>query len=133
MGITAAMGVCAFYDVCAAKETALSLLRAPPDAVLCGNDVIAQGVLYACQALDIPVPQGVSIVGVGGLANSIAIEPALTTVSLPAHRIGIEAADMAAAMISGKAIRSRAIAHQLTVRRSSAPPRHSARSLNPLT
>lgn len=82
------------YDIGAAKALAKSVLRDnPPSAFICCNDVIAHGFIYACQSIGINVPQDISIVGIGDFGGSEHLEPALTTVRLPAKRIGFQAAD----------------------------------------
>jgi len=82
------------YDIGAAKSIAKSVLNDnPPSAFLCCNDVIAHGFTYACQNLGIKIPEGVSIVGIGDFGGSEHLEPGLTTVRLPAKRIGFQAAD----------------------------------------
>ena len=82
------------YDIGAAKNLAKSILQDnPPSAFICCNDVIAHGFIYACQSLGIKVPQDISIVGIGDFGGSEHLEPGLTTVRLPAKRIGIQAAD----------------------------------------
>lgn len=82
------------YDIGAAKTLAKSVLQDnPPSAFICCNDVIAHGFMYACQSLGINVPQDISIVGIGDFGGSEHLEPALTTVRLPAKRIGFQAAD----------------------------------------
>lgn len=82
------------YDVGAAKALAKSVLsQNPPTAFICCNDIIAHGVLFACQSMGIKVPHDVSIVGIGDFGGSEHLEPALTTVRLPANRIGVKAAD----------------------------------------
>ncbi|MFD2741666.1 substrate-binding domain-containing protein [Sulfitobacter aestuarii] len=82
------------YDIGAAKEAAIEMLRDnPPSAVLCGNDVIAQGVIYACLASGHAVPDDLSVMGIGDFAGSAHIEPGLTTIRIPARSIGAMAAD----------------------------------------
>jgi len=82
------------YDVGQAKEIASKLLASnPPKAIICGNDIIAHGVIYACQSMNVSIPKDVSIVGIGDFGGSEYLEPGLTTVRLPAKRIGIQAAD----------------------------------------
>lgn len=83
------------YDSLKAKLAAVHLLegwRDTPSAIVCGNDIIAYGVLYATHQLGLCVPEDVSVVGIGDFSHSSAIEPALTTVRLPARRIGQMAA-----------------------------------------
>ncbi len=55
------------YSVSQAKQAALDLLAESPrpTALLCGNDVIAQGALYAAQNLGMEVPRDLSIIGIG--------------------------------------------------------------------
>ena len=84
------------YDVSEAKTLARSILVKdnPPTAIVCGNDIIAHGVLYAAQSLGLAVPEDLSIGGIGDFRGSAEMEPGLTTVRLPAKRIGHLAADM---------------------------------------
>lgn len=82
------------YDIGEAKQLARALLNNnPPTAVICGNDVIAHGVIYAAQSLGIKVPDQLSIAGIGDFRGSNDMEPGLTTVRIPAKRIGQLAAD----------------------------------------
>lgn len=93
------------YDVGEAKRLASTLLtEAPPSAIICGNDVIAHGVLYACQSLAISIPDDISIVGIGDFRSSEHLEPGLTTVRLPAKRIGLHAADTLLSMSESGAV-----------------------------
>lgn len=93
------------YDTAKAKSVALGLLNTEvngrcPTAYICGNDIIAHGVIHAASRLGIKVPQAVSVVGIGDFKGSSAIEPPLTTVRLPARRIGQLAAETLIAQIN---------------------------------
>ncbi|MGQ7844729.1 LacI family DNA-binding transcriptional regulator [Granulosicoccus sp. 3-233] len=82
------------YDTDRAKAVAMNLLQDdPPTAFICGNDIIAHGVIHAASRLGIRIPDELSVVGIGDFRGSSAIEPPLTTVRLPAIRIGQLAAD----------------------------------------
>ena len=82
------------YDLGDAKNTAVELLQSdPPTALVCGNDVIAQGATFACQKLGLQIPQDMSIIGIGDFRGSAHMEPALTTLRLPAKQIGEISAD----------------------------------------
>ncbi|NND92477.1 MAG: LacI family DNA-binding transcriptional regulator [Granulosicoccus sp.] len=82
------------YDTASAKAIALKLLQDdPPTAFICGNDVIAHGVIHAAVRLGVRVPEELSVVGIGDFRGSSAIEPPLTTIRLPARRIGQLAAE----------------------------------------
>ena len=86
------------YSVAAAKAAAIELLDRPdpPGAIACGNDVLAWGALHAAARLGIPVPGRLSVTGAGDFTGSAEFEPALTTVHIPARRIGQRAADAVA-------------------------------------
>lgn len=82
------------YNIAQSKQTTLTLLKShKPSAIVCGNDVIAHGVIYAAAQLGLKLPESLSIVGIGDFTGSADIVPSLTTVRLPANRIGQIAAD----------------------------------------
>jgi len=111
------------YNIAQAKQTALTLLQTnKPSAIVCGNDVIAHGVIYAAQQLELALPDKLSIVGIGDFTGSADIVPSLTTVRLPANRIGQIAADALVEMSEQKGdanFQSRLIDTELIVRESS--------------
>ncbi|EBA04950.1 MAG: LacI family DNA-binding transcriptional regulator [Paracoccaceae bacterium] len=78
------------YDIGRAKKVCLEMFQHPhrPKALLCGNDVIAQGAIFAAQSEGLNVPQDMSIIGVGDFKGSAEIEPALSTIRIPAKNIG---------------------------------------------
>ena len=82
------------YDIGFAKKAVIKLLQEKaPSALVCGNDIIAQGAIYACQVLGLHIPDDISIIGIGDFTGSAHMEPGLTTLRLPARRIGEIAAD----------------------------------------
>lgn len=89
------------YDVQAAKEIALRALSKPPrpTAIFSGNDVIALGVLFAAMSLGIKIPDELSLIGIGDFRGSSALEPGLTTVRIPAQRIGRRTAEILIEML----------------------------------
>ena len=90
------------YSIAQAKRATLALLEnAPrPTALLCGNDVIAQGALYAAQKIGLAVPRDISIIGIGDFKGSEDLEPGLTTISIPAQKIGTIAGENFTRMIT---------------------------------
>jgi len=61
----------------------------PPTAVICFNDQIAMGVMQAAARRGIPIPDGLSVVGIDDLHPvADALDPGLTTVALPHDEIG---------------------------------------------
>lgn len=90
------------YSISHAKRVTIELLNmaSPPSALLCGNDVIAQGAIYAAQNVGLGVPDDLSIIGIGDFKGSGELEPALSTVRIPAQRIGQVAAELIQRMIA---------------------------------
>ncbi|MBY8977310.1 LacI family DNA-binding transcriptional regulator [Rhodobacteraceae bacterium NNCM2] len=78
------------YSVALAKSACEEVFRGGdvPTAILCGNDVIAQGAIYAGVKYGFRVPDDISIIGIGDFPGFSEMEPALTTVRIPAVRIG---------------------------------------------
>ncbi len=82
------------YDVGKAKQLTVELLSSgPPRAILCGNDIIAQGVIFAVAQAGLNVPGDIAVVGIGDFHSSEHMFPALSTIRIPARRIGETAAD----------------------------------------
>ena len=78
------------YSISDAKTVLRSILsRTPrPSAVLAGNDVLAVGAVYSALELGLRIPEDLSVTGIGDFKGSKEMEPALTTVRLPARTIG---------------------------------------------
>jgi LacI family transcriptional regulator len=123
----------AVYSIPAAREGVRALL-APPDratAIVCGNDVLAYGVLLECQAQGIAVPAQLSVVGFDDLDLSRHWHPGLTTMHVPTELMWERAANY---LVDRLELRLDApvqleIAVELIVRGSSGPP--PARSVAP--
>ncbi|CFX16306.1 Transcriptional regulator, LacI family [Candidatus Filomicrobium marinum] len=90
------------YVLDIAKRVCLDVLsaRPRPTALLCGNDVIAHAAIYAAQRAGLHIPDDISIMGIGDYAASSAIEPGLSTVRIPANRIGSVAGRLLTAHIA---------------------------------
>jgi LacI family transcriptional regulator len=120
------------YSIAASKRDTYQLLENArrPTAIICGNDILATGALYGAAAHGIHVPDALSVVGIGDFKGSREIEPALTTVRLPARRIGQEAATaLAAAIVQPDAqITSLHCAPELVVRASSGQQTQASKS-----
>jgi len=118
------------YDVREGRDAARQLLasRTPPTAIICGNDLLAMGVLFEAQAQGIPVPAQLSIVGFDDLPIASSLVPPLTTVHVPAVDMGQRAADYLLARIHGlePSLHTRLEA-DLIVRGTTAPPAAPAR------
>ena len=92
----------AHYTVEASIRAARKLLALSPrpTALICGNDVQAAGALVAARALGLLVPDDLSIVGFDDSELATAVDPPLTTVHVPHHRMGHAAAKSLLAMIN---------------------------------
>ncbi len=77
---------------------------ARPTALLCGNDVLAVGAIYAAMRCGLRVPEDISIIGIGDFKGSREMEPGLTTVRLPARTIGELAGKELARLITKESV-----------------------------
>ena len=95
----------------------------PPTAVICGNDILALGALAECRARGIQVPREMSVVGFDDLEISAQLDPALTTIHVPAAEMGRRTADFLLAQIGNENMPWRQeIAVQLMLRDTTAAP-----------
>lgn len=76
--------------------------KAPPTAIIGGNDVLAVGAVFEAQAAGYHVPDDISIVGIDDLEISAHINPPLTTVHLPTAELGRAAATCLLARLRGE-------------------------------
>jgi LacI family transcriptional regulator len=78
------------YSVSSAKTVVVDYLNTMPrpDAIICGNDVLALAAIYAAQACGLRVPEDIAVTGIGDFKGSKDVEPAITTVRIPAKTIG---------------------------------------------
>lgn len=87
----------------AAMQTLLQ--RHPlPTAIFVANDVMALAAMDALRAAGLRVPENMAIVGYDNLSFSRLFRPKLTTVSLPAYRIGQQAAALLYAKLQGDCV-----------------------------
>ncbi|WP_223425143.1 LacI family DNA-binding transcriptional regulator [Tateyamaria pelophila] len=79
-----------FYSISSAKKVVIEYLtsQARPDVIVCGNDILALGAIYAAQSLGLKVPEDIAVTGVGDFKGSKEVEPAITTIRIPAKMIG---------------------------------------------
>ena len=127
----AASGVCEHVAVHATdfthdageKATTDLLERFAPDAVLCGNDLLAIGAMRALRAADLRIPDDVAVVGIDDTELAELATPALTSVSLGSEQRGRIAASMLIDRLAepGRPTQRASVSAQLIVRASSAP------------
>ncbi|HUZ17160.1 MAG TPA: LacI family DNA-binding transcriptional regulator [Spirochaetia bacterium] len=73
-------------------------LQSRPTAILCDSDMLALGALHAARALQLRVPDDVSVTGFDDVDMAIHANPPLTTISPPKREMG----RIAVEMIAGK-------------------------------
>jgi LacI family transcriptional regulator len=113
------------YSIEAGRE-ALSLflkLEAPPTAIICGNDVLALGVLFEAIARGISVPDDLSVTGFDNLPLTAHVSPPLTTIDVPSTAMGEQAAGALLAMLqdTGEEIAGVLLEAPLLVRSTTGP------------
>ncbi|MFJ5224685.1 LacI family DNA-binding transcriptional regulator [Streptomyces sp. NPDC088400] len=112
-------------EVGAAREVVERALTAPgprPTALVCDDDILAAGACKAVRRLGLRVPEDVSVTGFDDLALATAVEPELTTVRLPAERIGERGMSALLAVLDGQRPETGDLPVRLVVRASTAPP-----------
>ncbi|NUK36350.1 LacI family DNA-binding transcriptional regulator [Streptomyces lunaelactis] len=112
-------------DVGAAREAVERELSRPgprPTAIVCDDDILAAGACKAVRRHGLRVPDDVSVTGFDDLALATAVEPELTTVSLPAERVGERGMSALLAVLEGRPPAEGDLPVRLVVRDSSAPP-----------
>jgi len=116
------------YHLDDARQGARSLLSSPregwPTAVVCGNDVIAYGVLLEAERRGLKVPDDLSVMGFDDLEWSRHLRPSLTTMHVPTDEVWTRAGEYLVRSLSGRAA---ALHHEvdvsLVVRESTSRPR----------
>ncbi|MBL0144117.1 MAG: LacI family DNA-binding transcriptional regulator [Betaproteobacteria bacterium] len=92
------------FSIHRGREALRAVLAAEPriTAVVCGNDILALGVLIEAAARGIAVPKALSVTGFDDIDLAHEWSPGLTTVRLPVSEIGRRAAERMLARIAGK-------------------------------
>lgn len=65
-----------------------TFLKEGATAIVCGSDLLAQGVIESCKANGYKVPEDVSVVGFDNIPISATTEPPLTTIAQPRNELG---------------------------------------------
>ena len=109
--------------------------ESPPTAVFAFSDVLAAGALRAAHEIGLTLPRDLSVVGVGDLAVSQMVWPALTTAAVPSTEMAAAAVDLLVEAIEGGPSPDREVvfATRLIVRGSSGPAAGQAVAFQPLS
>lgn len=73
-----------------------------PSVVICGNDVLAVGVINRAKALGVCVPADVSVTGFDDISLATAADPQITTVRVPQLAMGKTAAQLLLQYVNDK-------------------------------
>ncbi|MDB5819013.1 MAG: transcriptional regulator, LacI family [Rhizobacter sp.] len=110
-------------DARQAVRTLLSL-KERPTAVVCGNDVIAYGVMLEAERQGLTLPHDLSVMGFDDLEWSRHLRPSLTTMHVPTDEVWARAGDYLVKTLSGvPATLHHEVDVSLVVRESTAPLR----------
>ncbi len=74
------LAVYGYFVADAARHHVPGFLSRGATAILCGNDLIAKGVIDCCHALGYSVPEDVSVIGFDDLPIAEKLDPPLTTI-----------------------------------------------------
>lgn len=97
---------------------------APPTAIMCGNDVLAMGVMFEARDRGIAIPDDLSVIGFDNLPITSQLKPALTTIEVPSVPIGIASADAVVAHLTdGDPIVSKSFPAPFVLRATTQGPR----------
>jgi len=115
------------YTIEAGRQAMCELLsRKPvPTAVICGNDVLAFGVIFEAAARGLAIPKDLSVSGFDNLPFAAEMAPAITTISIPSEEMGVCAAESLLNVLDGteKNVRSACLDAPLLIRGTTAPPK----------
>ncbi len=91
------------YSVEAARNACAALLsREPrPSVIICGNDVLAVGVMSHAKSVGLSIPRDLSVTGFDDIELAAVTDPALTTVRVPQRSMGEAAARSILALRAG--------------------------------
>ncbi|MEH2531752.1 LacI family transcriptional regulator [Bradyrhizobium sp. AZCC 1588] len=118
------------YTLDDAREAARYLLglKDRPTAVVCGNDVIAYGVLLEAERSGFSVPDDLSVVGFDDLDWSRHLRPSLTTIHVPTGDTWQRAGEYLVRHLAGEqTIMHHEVDYSLIVRESTASPTRSSK------
>ena len=118
------------YEMRHGLETMTQILEEHPDttAVICNSDVFAVGALKACKDRGLRVPEDISILGSDNMDFAELLDPPLSSIAVPARRMGRLAAEaLWLAIAEKKPVESQLIEAKLEIRGSTGKPPSAAR------
>ncbi|MCD7725761.1 MAG: LacI family transcriptional regulator [Clostridiales bacterium] len=110
-----------YYAADAAKDYAGGLLALGVTAILCGNDLIASGVMEECNRNGYQVPDEISVIGFDDIPLSAQLQPPLTTIRQDRIELGKSGFYTLHSLINHVSISRTMLRPQLILRKSTAP------------
>lgn len=110
-----------------AKYHTASLIKSGATAILCGNDLLAIGVIKECRRMRVKLPQELSVIGFDNIPAAETISPALTTISQDRVDLGRNSFAALYWLIAKVPISKSLLRPELIVRESTAQVRTSLR------
>lgn len=107
-----------FFIADSAKYHVPSFLAEGATAIVCGNDLLAQGVIDCCKAAGYQVPEDISVIGFDNIPIAATTEPPLTTISQQRNELGRCAYTILASLINHVCISKTLLRPQLVERES---------------
>ncbi len=87
----------------------LSSLPVRPDAVFCGSDLWAAGMVAECRRRGIAIPEDLAIAGFNDQEIAAETEPSITTIRVPRYEIGRRAGSMILDRLGGRDVGERKV------------------------
>ena len=108
----------AYFIAESAKYHVPTFLEEGATAIICGNDLLAQGVIECCKAAGYQVPEDISVIGFDNIPIAATTEPPLTTISQQRNELGRCAYTILASLINHVCISKTLLRPQLVERES---------------
>ena len=80
-------------------------LPSPPDAVICGDNIISIGAMKAIKERNLSIPQDIGLISFDNYPIAELVEPTLTTVDVDVYELGAEAAKLMIKLIENPSAR----------------------------
>lgn len=108
-------------DTDAVRAAVRLLIENEATAIVAASDLVAAAALRECRALQLAVPQQMSVVGWGDSDLARCLDPLLTSVRLPARGSGRAAAEYLLASMAGQPFQWPDLTPKLVIRESTGP------------
>ena len=105
-----------YYVADSARYHVPSFLENGATAIMCGNDLIASGVVEECKLRGLRIPEDISVIGFDDIPIAASMTPALTTINQNRIELGKGSYTILASLISGIAISKTLMRPKLIVR-----------------